>query len=490
MVRNGGDIMAEQVAAEDGKPAPKLFGIGVPALGWALAEAGRIPYVALISISVFIPYFATQVVGDPVQGQAYVALIGTISGLLAGFTAPLLGATLDALGPRKPWLALGTGLMAILLFSLWWAIPGGLGLSVAALVVIIAVVKVLYSYTEVLHNSLMPLQTDRKTVHRVSSFGSAVGSLSGVLVMTFALWAFSLPARPGLDWAWVPNEPLFGLDVSKFENARIAGPLAGAMIFLAVLPLLWLANDAPKVHAKFSAAIADSARYLVSLPTRLKGNREGAIFLFFRMIYADGATALVMFGGVYAAGVMGWGGIQLLILGILRMFAGAWGAMFAGWLDEKLGCKRAVQLQLVGMVVLVLAMIGTSPTRMLFFWTYDGPAVGDDALFSSPPEWLFLGIAIAIAFLSLALSSSSRSFLSRISPPGETGAYFGLYALAGSATSWLAPMVVGLATGIFQSQQAGIVPIVAFLVIGLMGLSLISSRIDGEEPEGDGDRPA
>lgn len=475
------DTSATNGATNGSEPARKIFGIGLPALGWALAETGRIPYVALISISVFIPYFATKVVGDPVRGQASVALIGTISGLLAGFTSPLLGATLDALGPRKPWLALGTGLLAILLCSLWWAIPGGLGLPVATLIVIIAIVKVLYSYTEVLHNSLMPLQTDRKTVHKVSSFGSALGSLAGVLVMSFSLWAFSLPARPGMDWPWVPKDPLFGLDVAQFENARIAGPLAGAMIFLAVLPLLWLANDAPKVHAKFSAAVAGGVKYLASLPRRLKGNREGAIFLFFRMIYADGATALVLFGGVYAAGVMGWGGIQLLILGILRMFAGAWGAMFAGWLDDKLGCKRAVQLQLSGMIALVLAMIGTSPTRMLFFWTYSGPGVSDEALFSSPPEWLFLGIVIAIAFLSLALSSSSRSFLSRISPPGETGAYFGLYALAGSATSWLAPMAVGLATGIFKTQQAGIAPIVGFLIIGLLGLSLITSRIDGDE---------
>ena len=463
------------------EPSRKILGIGTPALGWALAETGRIPYVALISISVFMPYFATKVVGDPVKGQASVALMGTMSGLIAGFTSPLLGATLDALGPRKPWLALGTALLAALLMTLWWAIPNGQGIAVPTLIVILACIKVLYSYTEVLHNSLMPLQTDRRNIHKVSAIGSALGSLSGVAVMAFALWAFSLPGR--VDWGWVPTHPLFGLEQAKFENSRIAGPLAGTLLALAVLPLLWLAKDAPKVNARFGAAVKDGAKYLVSLPTRLKGNREGAIFLFFRMLYADGATALVLFGGVYAAGVMGWSGIQLLILGIIRMFAGAWGAMFAGWLDEKLGCKRAVQLQLTGMVALVLAMIGTSPTRMLFFFAYDGPPAVEDGFFTTPPEQLFLVIVVAIAFLSLALSSSSRSFLTRISPPGETGAYFGLYALAGSATSWLAPLAVGLSTEIFKSQQAGIAPIVAFLAVGLIGLSLIRSRIDGEEPE-------
>src|SRR5690606_29855073 len=103
--------MAQVETARASKRAP----IGVPALGWALAETGRIPYVALISVSVFVPYFATKVVGDPVQGQSYVALLGTISGLVAGFTAPFLGAALDALGPRKPWLFFATTIMAVLL---------------------------------------------------------------------------------------------------------------------------------------------------------------------------------------------------------------------------------------------------------------------------------------------------------------------------------------------------------------------------------------
>ncbi|WP_158258041.1 MFS transporter [Sphingopyxis lindanitolerans] len=471
--------MAENILDERPDAERKVLGVGLPAVGWALAEAGRIPYVALISISVFVPYFATQVVGDPVRGQAIVAVMGTIAGLIAGFTAPLLGATLDALGPRKPWIALGTALQAVLLCTLWWALPNGAGLSVPALVIALALIKVLYAYTEVLHNSMMPFQADRRTIHRVSALGMAVGSLSGVLIMSFVLIAFSLPGR--VDWSWVPTVPLFGLDQSRFEQARITGPLAGGLLFLAILPLLWLAKDAPKAQTRFLDAIGHGARYLVHLPTKLKGNRDGALFLIFRMIFADGAVALVIFGGVYAAGVMHWGGVQLLIIGIMRMFCAALGSMVAGWLDGRFGCKRAVQIQLFGMILLVIAMIGTTPTQILYFWSYTGPGAVDNALFSGPPEWVFLGIVVAIAFVSLGLQSSSRSFLSRISPPDQTGAYFGLYALTGSATSWLGPLAVGLATEYFGTQQAGMVPIVAFLIVGLAGLFLIRSRVDGSD---------
>ena len=37
------------------------------------------------------------------------------------FTAPFLGASIDKLGPRKPWLALIVGLMVPMIAALWFA---------------------------------------------------------------------------------------------------------------------------------------------------------------------------------------------------------------------------------------------------------------------------------------------------------------------------------------------------------------------------------
>ena len=45
-------------------------------------------------------------------------------------TAPFLGASIDKLGPRKPWLALAVACMVPLIFSLWFAKPDGSGLSI------------------------------------------------------------------------------------------------------------------------------------------------------------------------------------------------------------------------------------------------------------------------------------------------------------------------------------------------------------------------
>jgi len=58
-------------------------------------------------------------------------------------------------------------------------------------------------------------------------------------------------------------------------------------------------------------------------------------------------------------------------------------------------------------------------------------------------------------------------------PEGQSGAFFGLYALAGTATVWLGPLAVKFAIATFRSQQAGNVAIAALLLAGLLLLGLV-----------------
>ena len=74
----------------DGEPvAPLKSGLPRGALAWILQQGARDPYVILITIYIFSPYFSRVLVGDPVAGQALVANISTTYGLLTALTAPL-----------------------------------------------------------------------------------------------------------------------------------------------------------------------------------------------------------------------------------------------------------------------------------------------------------------------------------------------------------------------------------------------------------------
>ena len=71
--------------------------------------------------------------------------------------------------------------------------------------------------------------------------------------------------------------------------------------------------------------------------------------------------------------------------------------------------------------------------------------------------------------------AASRTLLARVAPASMMGEFFGLYALSGKATSFMAPLAVALLTSAFASQRAGISVILVFLVVGL-GLLLFVSE--------------
>ena len=52
-------------------------------------------------------------------------------------------------------------------------------------------------------------------------------------------------------------------------------------------------------------------------------------------------------------------------------------------------------------------------------------------------------------------------------------AFFGVYALSGVATAWLAPSLVNLGTSLTHSQQGGFATIILLLVLGLIGLFFV-----------------
>ena len=69
------------------------------------------------------------------------------------------------------------------------------------------------------------------------------------------------------------------------------------------------------------------------------------------------------------------------------------------------------------------------------------------------------------------LQASSRSLLARLVPAQEAGRYFGLLALSGKVTSFLAPLAVAVATAVFQTQSAGPAVLILFLLTGFWLLS-------------------
>lgn len=435
------------------------------AWSWALYEWARNPYVLLCSIYVLAPYIATTVIGDPVQGQAILSSWHKTAGLIVALTAPFIGAATDRMGRRKPFLAVVTVLMAASFFALWWARPDGEGFPLWAVGAAITSAGVMFAWSEVFHNSMITSAAKHDALGHASGLALALGNASSVLLLVFVLWAFALPGV--LHLPFVPEIPLFGLDSAAFEPNRIVAPLCAVWLVAFSLPLFLFTRDLDTTGEKFFDAMRHGVGKVAGTLRKLRDHRNVALFLIARMFYADGKTAILIFSGVYAAGVMGWELLEMLTLGIVTTAFAVIGGLSGGWLDHWIGPKRAVSIEIGVTTVCLLVMVSMTPTSMFFVVPVaEGAHVWDGPLFQTAPELAYLLTTCVIAISISAAYASSRTLMARLSPPGMEGELFGLYALSGAATVWLGPMIVEYFTASYQSQRAGFGAIAILLVVG------------------------
>ena len=444
------------------------------AIAWSVFEGARNPYVILVTIYIFSPYVAAVMVGDPVRGQAVISQWSQYAGWIIMATAPFLGASIDQLGPRKGWLALVMAGMIPMMVALWWAKPDGSGLSVTMTMLLITLIGVGFAFSEVLHNSLLVRAAGMKAAHKASGLALALGNGFSVLALGFTAWAFALPGK--VDWAWVPESPLFGLDTVAHEHERIVAVMAACIFFVGAIPLFVFTPDAPRTGVPVLKAFGTGARQLWEMLSTVRRYRDAAIYLLSRMAFVDGMNAILIYAGVYAVGVMKWRALEMLVYGILLSILAVLGGFVGRWMDAALGPKNALRVAIFMSILGVIAMLGMSPTQILYFWPHDPTLhapVWEGPVFRTLPEVIFLLIGFVNAVFITAQYASARTMLTRLTPPEKTGAFFGVYALSGVATGWLGPMMVNFGTNLTRSQQGGFATIIILLAAGLIGLGYV-----------------
>ena len=468
------DVPMEAELGGDGK-------LSRGAISWSIFQGGRDPYVILMTIYIFMPYVSATMVGDPVKGQGLIAQFQQYAGWIVMATAPFLGASVDKLGPRKGWLAAVVVLMVPLIAALWLAKPDLSGLSIIATMTIAMTVNILFAYSEVLHNSLLVRAAGMSAAHKASGLALSFGNAAAVVALGFTAWAFALPGK--VDWAFVPAAPLFGLDAATHEPERVVAILSAIAMALGTLPLFLFTPDAPKSGISIPKAFAAGASDLWGMLKTVGRYRDAVIYLLSRMLFVDGMNGVLFFAGVLAAGVMKWGPLELLAQGIILSIVAVFGGFVGRWLDERVGPKNALKIEIFMTMLTLAAILGMRPDRILYLWSYDAAAhapLWDGPVFTTLPNLVFLLLGFTNAIFITGQYASSRTALTRLTPPSQTGAFFGVFALSGVATAWLAPTLVNIGTSVTKSQQGGFATIILLLGLGLAGLFFVRGAGRGQ----------
>jgi UMF1 family MFS transporter len=434
--------------------------------GWFFFDWASQPYNTLLLTFIFAPYM-TSLLGSGTAAQTVWGYGIGAAGLLIAVLSPLLGAVADRSGHRMRFIAFFSLLYMLGAWGLWQAAPGDVNLWFVMISFGIGLIGMEFATT--FTNAMLPDLGSPKEIGRISGSGWAFGYLGGVLALILVLM---LLAEGATGRTLIGLSPILGLDPDLREGTRAVGPFTAIWYAIFMIPFfLWVREprrtDTIGLRAAARHAIPDLRRTLRGLP----GRKSLSAFLLSSMLYRDALNGIYAFGGIYAAGVLGWGVTDVGVFGILAAITGAVFAWAGGRADSRFGPRIVVVACLVVLTAVATGIVFISRETVF------GLAVSPE---SRLPDLAFYVLGALIGAAGGALQASSRTMMVHQADPARMTEAFGLYALAGKATSFIAPLSIGLVTAVTGSQAWGITPLILLFVLGLVLLTWVKPNGDWE----------
>jgi UMF1 family MFS transporter len=445
-------------------------------VSWAMFECARIPYVLLVTIYLFAPYFTKVVVGDPVRGQIIWSAISSWGGIATAFAAPFLGAIADIGGKRKPWIFAYTMIMVVAMISMWYGVPHASMAQLVVLAFCIIAANFSYEFSSVFHNAMLPTIAPHDRVGPLSGLGLSLGNFAGIILLGFMMVAFSAPGH--LHLPFIPSHPLFGVSQQAHDPERLTGPISGVWLLIFSLPLFLFTPDKPSSGVPILEQMRRGVGAVWGTVKSLRHYRNVGMYLIARIFFNDGMGAVLLFGGIYAAGTFDWGPLTMMVYGIeLSVFAVV-GGFVGGWLDNHLGSKRAIYVSVGGTLLFFAMSLTMAPDRILWFIHYDTslPHINALPFFNTWPQVIYLLIVNGVAVLITAGYANARTMMARLAPPEKMTEFFGLMSLSGTAATPFANLSVTIMTSWTLSQRGGLLAIMGFLAVGLFLMSYVKEE--------------
>lgn len=427
-------------------------------LAWASWDWGSAAFNAVMTTFVFTVYLTSNAFGGEDSASAVLGAALAVGGFAIALLAPVTGQRSDAGGRRKLWLGVNSAAVAILTALCFFVFPRPEFLLPGAC--LIALGNVFFEFAGVNYNAMLAQVSTPQNIGKVSGFGWGAGYLGGIVALLIVLQLF---VQPAFDW--------FGASTQDSLNIRLVAVFSALWFFVFALPVLFAVPELPR--SPQAARLGFLASYGL-LFRRIKAiyatSPHTIYFLLASAVFRDGLAAVFTFGGIIAAGTFGFALSQVIFFAIFGNVVAAIGAILGGFLDDKVGPKAVITGSLAGLLVAGTAILVLGNGNYSFFgmqWA------------GSTTFWV-LGLFLCL-FVGPA-QSSSRAYLARLAPHGESGELFGLYATTGRAVSFLAPalftLCITLATPLVpagQAQRWGILGIMVVLLAGLLVLLPVKS---------------
>ena len=408
-------------------------------IGWYMYDWANSPFSSSV-VTVFLGPYLTSLArgsadhsgfihpfGVKVAAGSFFPYMVSLSVLLEVLALPYLSALADLSDQKKVLMGLFAYLGAFTTCGMYWL--GGTHFLFGGLLFLIA--NFSFGASLVFYNALLNDIAAPPDRDSVSCWGWAIGYLGGGILL-------------GMHLLLIRQAPVIGLSTAT----AIRIDLGSTGIWWAAFTIIPLLTIRRRARLRAERPIGNlwrlGMRQLMTTIKRARRYPQTLLFLAAYTLYNDGIQTVLALSTQFGQEELKIPIATLTAAILMVQFLGFFGSLMFSKVAASGGAKRAVMISLLLWVGIVAYAYAFMYTAIQFFL-----------------------MAAAVAIVMGGSQALSRSLFARMIPKGEEAEYFSLYEVSSSGTSWLGPLVFGLALQFTGSYRIGVLCLAVFFTVGL-----------------------
>ena len=394
---------------------------------WTLFDFANTSFSIIVVTFLYAVYFKKTVASGESIGDLYWSFATSIAMVITAIISPILGAIADYSAGKKRFLLFFTALCIAATASLYFVEEGIIFWGIFLFVI----ANIGFEAGLVFYDAFLPEITEPKNYGRVSGYGFAMGYL-GSLATLALVYPFIIS-----------------------DKIRETFVVSAIFFMIFSIPLFLFLKDNRKNIKREESYIKIGVGRVLNTIRHLKYYKNLATFLLAFFFYIEGVNTVIYFSGNYASTTLGFSETELLIFFITVQTTAIIGSVIFGIVADSIGQKKTIIITLLlWILTVILAIVIRDKTGFYIVGLLAGSAMGSS-------------------------QSTSRSLMSKLTPPDKKTEFFGFYSFFGKSSAVLGPLVFGFVSYMANSQRIAIFTIGFFFLIGLF----ILTKVKEPEPE-------
>jgi MFS transporter, UMF1 family len=373
--------------------------------------------------------------GIPVDPRSWWGYLISLSVVTQIFTLPIAGTIADFSRNKKRMMALFAYTGALATAAMFFLhgdeyLLGG---------VLFLVANLAFGASIVVYNSFLPDIAPPEQRDAVSSTGWGIGYLGGGLLLALNLALFTKAKALGLS-----------------ESMAVRVNLASAGVWWALfslIPLTTIRNRPPGRKREPGEGFMQTFREFAVTLRDMRHYPQTLRFLIAYLLYNDAVQAVITLSAQFGSDEIKMPMADLTGVILMVQFVAFFGSFLFEWIAKAIGAKPAVIVSLLIWTGVLVSMYVSVRNEKQFFI-----------------------VAAVVAIVLGGTQALSRSLFSVMIPKGREAEYFGVYEISDKGTSWLCPLLFGLALQFTGSYRLAILSLITFFAAGLLVLLTVNVR--------------